>query len=156
MDVHDKETRSYNMSCIKGKGTKPEEIVRKYLFSQGFRYRKNDKRLPGTPDIVLPKYKTAIFVNGCFWHGHKGCKYFVWPKNNAEFWKKKIEDNISRDQKSIELLKAQGWSVIIIWEFEYFILCKKQPKCLVNSSSKWHFYDSEKRTLLLIKQVQWA
>ena len=106
------------MSCIKGKGTKPEEIVRKYLFSQGFRYRKNDKRLPGTPDIVLPKYKTVIFVNGCFWHGHKGCKYFVWPKNNAEFWKKKIEDNISRDQKSIELLEAQGWSVIIIWECE--------------------------------------
>ena len=106
------------MSCIKGKGTKPEEIVRKYLFSRGFRYRKNDKRLPGTPDIVLPKYKTVIFVNGCFWHGHKGCKYFVWPKNNAEFWKKKIEDNISRDQKSIELLEAQGWSVIIIWECE--------------------------------------
>ena len=106
------------MSCIKGKGTKPEEIVRKYLFSQGFRYRKNDKRLPGTPDIVLPKYKTVIFVNGCFWHGHKGCKYFVWPKNNAEFWKKKIEDNISRDQKSIELLEVQGWSVIIIWECE--------------------------------------
>ena len=106
------------MSCIKGKGTKPEEIVRKYLFSQGFRYRKNDKRLPGTPDIVLPKYKTVIFVNGCFWHGHKGCKYFVWPKNNAEFWKKKIEDNISRDQKSIELLEAQGWSFIIIWECE--------------------------------------
>ena len=118
MDVHDRETRSYNMSCIKGKGTKPEEIVRKYLFSQGFRYRKNDKRLPGTPDIVLPKYKTVIFVNGCFWHGHKGCKYFVWPKNNAEFWKKKIEDNISRDQKSIELLEVQGWSVIIIWECE--------------------------------------
>lgn len=118
MDVHDKETRSYNMSCIKGKGTKPEEIVRKYLFSQGFRYRKNDKRLPGTPDIVLPKYKTVIFVNGCFWHGHEGCKYFVWPKNNADFWKKKIEDNISRDHISIELLEAQGWNVIIVWECE--------------------------------------
>ena len=118
MDVHDKETRSYNMSCIKGKGTKPEEIVRKYLFSQGFRYRKNDKRLPGTPDIVLPKYRTVIFVNGCFWHGHEGCKYFVWPKNNEDFWKKKIEDNISRDQKSIELLEAQGWNVIIVWECE--------------------------------------
>lgn len=104
------------MSCIKGKGTKPEEIVRKYLFSQGFRYRKNDKRLPGTPDIVLPKYKTVIFVNGCFWHGHKGCKYFVWPKNNAEFWKKKIEDNISRDRKKAETLKDQGWKVIVVWE----------------------------------------
>ena len=118
MDVHDKATRSYNMSCIKGKGTKPEEIVRKYLFSQGFRYRKNDKRLPGTPDIVLPKYKTVIFVNGCFWHGHEGCKYFVWPKNNEDFWKKKIEDNISRDQKSIELLESQGWNVIMVWECE--------------------------------------
>ena len=116
MDVHDKETRSYNMSCIKGKGTKPEEIVRKYLFSQGFRYRKNDKRLPGTPDIVLPKYKTVIFVNGCFWHGHKGCKYFVWPKNNAEFWKNKIESNISRDRKKAETLKDQGWKVLVVWE----------------------------------------
>ena len=116
MDVHDKETRSYNMSCIKGKGTKPEEIVRKYLFSQGFRYRKNDKRLPGTPDIVLPKYKTVIFVTGCFWHGHKGCKYFVWPKNNAEFWKNKIESNISRDRKKAETLKDQGWKVIVVWE----------------------------------------
>ena len=102
------------MSCIKGKGTKPEEIVRKYLFSQGFRYRKNDKRLPGTPDIVLPKYKTVIFVNGCFWHGHAGCKYFVWPKNNEEFWKKKIEDNISRDQKKTEALEEQGWKVIVV------------------------------------------
>ena len=116
MDVHDKETRSYNMSCIKGKGTKLEEIVRKYLFSQGFRYRKNDKRLSGTPDIVLPKYKTVIFVNGCFWHGHKGCKYFVWPKNNAEFWKNKIESDISRDRKKAETLKDQGWKVIVVWE----------------------------------------
>lgn len=106
------------MSCIKGKGTKPEEIVRKYLFFQGFRYRKNDKRLPGTPDIVLPKYKTVIFVNGCFWHGHKGCKYFVWPKSNAEFWNKKIEDNISRDQKKTEALEEQGWKVIVVWECE--------------------------------------
>ena len=88
MDVHDKKTRSYNMSQIKGKNTKPEEMVRKYLFAQGFRYRKNDKKLPGTPDIVLPKYKTVIFVNGCFWHGHEGCKYFVWPKSNPDFWKK--------------------------------------------------------------------
>ena len=104
------------MSCIKGKGTKPEEIVCKYLFSQGFRYRKNDKRLPGTPDIVLPKYKTVIFVNGCFWHGHAGCKYFVWPKNNEEFWKKKIEANIFRDQKKTKALEEQGWKVIVVWE----------------------------------------
>ena len=90
MDVHDKKTRSYNMSRIRGKDTKPEELVRKYLFSKGFRYRKNVATLPGKPDIVLTKYKTCIFVNGCFWHGHEGCKYFVWPKNNAEFWKEKI------------------------------------------------------------------
>ena len=116
MDVHSKEVRSYNMSCIKGKGTKPEEMVRKYLFSQGFRYRKNDKRLPGTPDIVLPKYKTVIFVNGCFWHGHEGCKYFVWPKNNAEFWKAKILQNIERDKRDFERLENAGWKVIVVWE----------------------------------------
>ncbi len=116
MDVHSKEVRSYNMSCIKGKGTKPEEMVRKYLFSQGFRYRKNDKRLPGTPDIVLPKYKTVIFVNGCFWHGHEGCKYFVWPKNNAEFWKEKILQNIERDKRDFERLENAGWKVIVVWE----------------------------------------
>ena len=118
MDVHDKETRSYNMSCIKGKNTKPEEIVRKYLFSQGFRYRKNDKRLPGTPDIVLPKYKTVIFVNGCFWHGHEGCRYFVVPKTNTEFWVNKIETNKQRDIRKINDLQALGWKVIIVWECE--------------------------------------
>ena len=118
MDVHDKKTRSYNMSRIRGKNTKPEELVRKYLFSQGFRYRKNDKRLPGTPDIVLPKYKTVIFVNGCFWHGHDGCKYFVWPENNAEFWRKKITDNIERDKKNYYKLEDLGWRIIVIWECE--------------------------------------
>ena len=116
MDVHSKEVRSYNMSRIKGKDTKPEETVRKYLFSQGFRYRKNDKKLPGTPDIVLPKHKTVIFVNGCFWHGHEGCKYFVWPKNNAEFWHKKIRDNILRDQRKVQALDLLGWKVIVVWE----------------------------------------
>ena len=106
------------MSCIKGKNTKPEEIVRKYLFSQGFRYRKNDKRLPGTPDIVLPKYRTVIFVNGCFWHGHQGCRYFVVPKTNTEFWMNKIDANRARDQKKISELEAMGWRVIVIWECE--------------------------------------
>ena len=116
MDVHDKKTRSYNMSRIKGKNTKPEEIVRKYLFLQGFRYRKNDKRLPGTPDIVLPKYKTVIFVNGCFWHGHKDCRYFAWPKNNADFWKTKIEANIARDERKKVELEKKGWRVLFVWE----------------------------------------
>lgn len=117
-DKHSKETRSYNMSRIRSTDTKPEALVRKYLFSQGFRYRKNDARLPGKPDIVLPKYKTVIFVNGCFWHKHGGCKYFVWPKNNAAFWKKKIENNVARDIRNYQLLQDLGWRVLTIWECE--------------------------------------
>lgn len=117
-DVLTPKQRSYNMSRIRGKDTKPEEQVRKYLFSHGFRYRKNDRRLPGKPDIVLPKYKTVIFVNGCFWHKHEGCKYFVWPKSNAEFWKNKITNNILRDEKNYSKLQESGWRVIIIWECE--------------------------------------
>ena len=117
-DKHSKEIRSYNMSRIRGKDTKPEEMVRKYLFAHGFRYRKNDPRLPGKPDIVLPKYKTVIFVNGCFWHGHEGCRYFVWPQNNAEFWKKKIQSNIVRDRNRYADLTSTGWRVITIWECE--------------------------------------
>lgn len=115
-DVHTPEQRSYNMPRIHSKNTKPEELVRKFLFSQGFRYRKNDAKLPGKPDIVLPKYKAVIFVNGCFWHGHEGCRYFVWPKNNAEFWKEKITGNIQRDKHNHQLLANQGWRVIEIWE----------------------------------------
>ena len=117
-DVHSKEIRSYNMSRIKGKNTKPEELVRKYLFAQGFRYRKNDSRLPGKPDIVLPKYRTVIFVNGCFWHHHEGCKYFRWPENNAEFWQNKISRNEERDKKVHAELTAAGWKVLDIWECE--------------------------------------
>ena len=117
-DVHTAEVRGYNMSRIRNKDTKPEELVRKHLFSQGFRYRKNDARLPGKPDIVLPKYKTAIFVNGCFWHKHDGCKYFVWPKSNAEFWKYKIETNAERDRRNHDLLQQMGWKVLVIWECE--------------------------------------
>lgn len=117
-DCHDKKTRSYNMSQIKSKNTKPEEIVRKHLFSQGFRYRKNDRKLPGTPDIVLPKYNTVIFINGCFWHKHEGCKYFVWPKSNVDFWRNKIESTVKRDEEKIKQLNALGWHVITIWECE--------------------------------------
>ena len=117
-DVHDSVTRSYNMSKIRDKNTKPEELVRKYLFSQGFRYRKNVRTLPGSPDIVLPKYKTVIFVNGCFWHGHKGCRYFVWPENNADFWREKITTNIQRDARKIALLEQAGWRVLVVWECE--------------------------------------
>ncbi len=118
MDNRSKEARSKNMSHIPNKNTKPEEIVRKYLFSRGFRYRKNVYYLPGKPDIVLPKYKTVVFVNGCFWHAHKGCKWFVPPKSNTEFWNKKFEYNASRDQKNYALLEQLGWRVIILWECE--------------------------------------
>lgn len=117
-DVHNSEQRSYNMSRIRNKDTKPEEIVRKYLFSQGFRYRKNYGKLPGRPDVVLPKYKTCIFVNGCFWHKHDGCKYFVWPKSNIEFWRDKITRNTIRDKKIYKELKSNGWNVLIVWECE--------------------------------------
>ena len=106
------------MSRIKGKDTKPEEIVRKYLFSMGLRYRKNASELPGKPDIVFPKYKACVFVNGCFWHKHDGCKYFVWPKSNVEFWKEKITKNVERDEKSRALLQDAGWRVIVVWECE--------------------------------------
>lgn len=117
-DNHTPEVRSYNMSQIKSKDTKPEEKVRKYLFSRGFRYRKNDKRLPGKPDIVLPKYKTVIFVNGCFWHKHEGCKYFVMPKSNIEYWETKIENNVERDKRNLSKLNEMGWKTIIVWECE--------------------------------------
>lgn len=118
VDVHDKATRSYNMSQIKGKDTKPEMLVRKFLFSNGFRYRLNVKNLPGKPDIVLPKYKTVIFVHGCFWHGHDGCKYFVIPKTRTDWWKEKINRTVYRDkQKQNELLDC-GWKVYTLWECE--------------------------------------
>ncbi len=118
VDVHDKKTRSYNMSRIKGKNTKPEMLVRKFLFAQGFRYQLNVKNLPGKPDIVLPKYKTVIFVNGCFWHGHKGCKYFVLPKTRTEWWLNKIKDTQKRDREAEIELNTLGWKVINIWTCE--------------------------------------
>jgi len=116
MGDHPKEIRSFNMSQIRSKNTKPEELVRKFLFAAGFRYKKNDKMLPGRPDIVLPKYKTIIFVNGCFWHHHEACRYFVWPKSNIEYWHNKINGNVERDKQTYASLKKQGWNIIIIWE----------------------------------------
>jgi DNA mismatch endonuclease, patch repair protein len=117
-DVHNKETRSYNMSQIKGKNTKPEMLVRKFLHANGFRYRLHVKDLPGKPDIVLPKYKTVIFVHGCFWHGHEGCRYFVVPKTRTEWWLKKINSNISNDNKALMALQKKGWKIITLWECE--------------------------------------
>ena len=104
-DVHDKKTRSYNMSMIRSKDTKPEIIVRKFLFGNGFRYKLYDKTLPGKPDLVFPKYKTVIFIHGCFWHGHEGCKYFVVPKTRTKWWLDKINSNIANDKKKKTSLK---------------------------------------------------
>lgn len=118
MDNRSKEERSKNMARIKSEGTKPEEAICKYLFSQGFRYRKNVKNLPGHPDLVLRKYKTVVFVNGCYWHGHEGCKYFILPKSNVEFWVNKIEYNRQRDKMNQDRLKQLGWNVIEVWECE--------------------------------------
>lgn len=107
-DVHSQETRSYNMSRIKAKDTKPELLVRKYLFCKGFRYRVNAKDLPGKPDIVLPKYKTVIFIHGCFWHGHEGCKYFVIPKTRTEWWTEKIRKNKERGRRNTKPSEKRG------------------------------------------------
>jgi DNA mismatch endonuclease (patch repair protein) len=115
-DVHTKAQRSYNMSQIKGKNTKPEMIVRKFLHANGFRYRLHDRKLPGRPDMVLPKYKTVIFINGCFWHGHKGCRHFVIPKTRTEWWMAKIARNKQNDSKKQRALGKVGWKVIIVWE----------------------------------------
>ena len=115
-DVHTKEVRSYNMSQIRSKNTKPELIVRKYLFAKGFRYRLHSKDLPGKPDIVLPKYRTVIFVHGCFWHGHERCKYFVVPNTNTEWWLNKIARNKQLDKEHIKKLRSDKWNVIILFE----------------------------------------
>jgi DNA mismatch endonuclease (patch repair protein) len=136
-DVHAKVTRSKNMAAIKGKNTKPEMLVRKFLHAHGYRYRLHDKKLPGKPDIVLPKYKTVIFVHGCFWHGHKNCRYFVVPKTRTEWWLNKINGNITNDVKAAKALKKEGWKIIDLWE------CNLKPVKV-------------KRTLTgLLKNINW-
>jgi DNA mismatch endonuclease (patch repair protein) len=117
-DVHSVETRSYNMSRIRSKDTRPEKLVRKYLFSRGFRYRLHDKKLPGKPDIVLPKYKTIIFIHGCFWHGHAACRYYVVPKTRTEWWLNKINTNKRKDSQAEKTLLESGWQVLNVWECE--------------------------------------
>lgn len=117
-DVHSKEVRSYNMSQVKGKDTKPELLVRRFLFSNGLRYRLYDKKLSGKPDIVLRKYKTVIFIHGCFWHGHENCKYSALPKTRTQFWSDKIEGNKQRDKNNIEQLINKGWNVLIVYGCE--------------------------------------
>ena len=139
-DIHNKSTRSYNMSRIRSKNTKPEMLIRKFLFANGFRYRIHVKNLPGNPDIVLPKYKTVIFINGCFWHGHVGCKYYVVPKTRTEFWFNKINQNAANDIFAQNQLSELGYRIIIIWEceikdksiFDNLILKIKSPKNLAS------------------------
>ena len=121
-DVHTKEVRSYNMSQIRSRNTKPELLVRKYLFAKGFRYRLHSKNLPGKPDIVLPKYKTVIFVHGCFWHGCKSCNKKA-PMHNSQYWILKIQRNIHRDEVNRQQLQTLGYKVIEIWEHDF----KKLP-----------------------------
>jgi DNA mismatch endonuclease (patch repair protein) len=126
-DVHNKKTRSYNMSQIKAANTKPEMLVRKFLHAQGFRYSLHKKTLPGKPDIVLTKYKTVIFVHGCFWHGHANCKYYKVPQTRTEWWLNKINRNKANDEKAVKALKKAGWKVITVWE------CKLKPAKVENT-----------------------
>lgn len=126
-DTVSKQKRSEIMSHVTGKETKPEIMVRKYLFARGLRYRKNVKQLPGTPDIVFPQYKTAVFVNGCFWHGHKGCKYSHLPSTNLEYWEKKIADNLERDERKTRKLEKLGYRVLIVWQ------CQLKPNIKIET-----------------------
>ena len=125
-DVMTPEQRSRCMAAIKGKDTKPEMIVRKYLFSRGLRYRVNNHKLPGSPDIVLKKYKTVVFIDGCFWHGHEGCKYYRLPKTNVDFWRHKIAMNIARDYANSVDLRLSGWKVIRVWECDIKTKVKRE------------------------------
>ena len=126
-DTVSEAARSYNMSRIRSKDTKPEMLVRRFLLSKGYRYRLHSKKLPGKPDIVLSKYKRVIFVHGCFWHGHEGCKYIVIPKTRTEWWQNKINTNAARDKACKIRLIQEGWQVIIIWE------CELKPKVRSNT-----------------------
>ena len=117
-DVHTPEQRSYNMSQIKGRNTRPEKKLRSLLHQNGLRFRIHDNRLPGHPDIVLPKYRSIIFVHGCFWHRHPGCRYASVPESHGDFWNEKFSQNVERDRKNLTLLKKMGWYTIIVWECE--------------------------------------
>lgn len=143
MDKLTPEQRHRCMAAIKGKNTKPEIVVRKFLFSRGFRYRLHHHRLPGHPDIVLRKYKTVIFVNGCFWHGHD-CKYYALPKSNVEFWRNKIKRNKDRDVEDQKKLFSMGWHIIVVWE------CQLKPKSIQKTlesltNTLYHIYNNDRK-----------
>lgn len=135
-DVVDRATRSKMMASIKGKDTKPEVLIRSELHRRGFRFRKNVKGLPGKPDIVLPKYKAVIMVNGCFWHGH-GCHLFRWPSTRPDFWREKIQGNQKRDLRNMRRLEALGWRVFVVWECDLKGGNKDEIDFLVSDIAKW-------------------
>ena len=142
MDKLTKEQRSINMSHIRGKNTSLEIVVRKRLFADGFRYRINVSNLPGKPDIVLPKYNTVIFVNGCFWHRHS-CKRATIPKTNTDYWIKKFENNVKNDEKNYALLRNLGWHVIVVWECE---IKSDFDKLISSVEGELKFYQSERES----------
>lgn len=143
-DSRTPQQRHDNMAAIRSKNTRPEIIVRQYLWRNGFRFRLHDKKLPGRPDLVLPRYRTAIFVNGCFWHGHTDCPYFRLPKTNTDFWSAKIARNRARDARNIALLHSQGWYTITVWECQ---LRRKDQRL-----STLHFLESQLHYNLLVSQ----
>ncbi len=153
MDKQTKEQRHHCMASIRGKNTGPEIMVRKFLFSRGFRYRLNHPRLPGHPDIVMRKYRTCIFVNGCFWHGHDNCRYFVLPKTNTEFWKAKIERNRARDIEEQRKLASMGWHCITVWECQLKPAVRKQTlESLVYTLNSIYLKDRAVKRYVLPKE----
>jgi len=135
-DVHSQETRSKNMAAVSGKNTKPELMIRKALHRLGFRYRLHDRKLPGKPDLVLPKYKAVIFVNGCFWHRHD-CHLFKWPSTRKEFWREKIEGNKTRDIEAVKQLRSAGWRVLTVWECALKGKGRLPEDILISKVSSW-------------------
>ena len=150
-DKDSEKQRHYIMSRIHATNTKPEIKLRKALFEKGFRYRVNVKTLPGKPDIVLPKYRTVIFVNGCFWHGHDGCKHYTVPATNTEFWVEKVRRNKERDAVDVQRLESLSWSVVTIWECElkskvFQDTITKVETALVSNKEKWEAYQAKRRS----------
>jgi len=140
-DVHDEITRSRNMTAIRGTNTRPELLIRKELFARGYRYRLNDKRLPGKPDLVLKKYRAVIFVHGCFWHRHN-CPLFKWPSTRAEWWKEKLEGNRLRDQRQLSELQELGWRTLVVWECALKGKLRLQPEGLFEQIEGWLLSDT--------------
>lgn len=155
MDKLTKEQRHRCMAAIRSKDTKPEMVVRRFLFSRGFRYRLNHPRLPGRPDVVLRKYRTVIFVNGCFWHGHDDCKYFKLPQTNTAFWQAKIERNKARDAADRRKLVAMGWRCITVWECQLKPACRQQTLESLAYTLNRFFLDDRKVRRYEVQETEW-